>query len=58
MSRGGRGGGGVGRMNGKDLPFEIDTALEDQITAYTDGLNDDDEKTLYPVSDHTQWFLK
>ncbi|SMQ47167.1 unnamed protein product [Zymoseptoria tritici ST99CH_3D7] len=46
MSRGGRGGGAAGRM--KDLPFEVDTALEDQITAYTDGLNEDDEKILYP----------
>lgn len=44
MSRGGRGGGAVG-----SLPFEVDTALEDQIAAFREQNGEDDwSKTLYP----------
>lgn len=51
MSRGGRGGGpaGVGRMNGQALPFDVDTALEDQV-ALNSYQNDEWTNSLFPVS--------
>lgn len=50
MSRGGRGGGAVGgvRVGGKELPFEVDAALEDQIAKFAYDDDDDWTKTLYP----------
>lgn len=50
MSRGGRGGGpaGVGRMNGQALPFDVDTALEDQV-ALNAYQNDDWASSMFPV---------
>lgn len=51
MSRGGRGGGpaGIGRMGGQALPFDIDTALEDQV-ALNAYQNDDWANSMFPVS--------
>ncbi|CZT15750.1 uncharacterized protein RCC_01584 [Ramularia collo-cygni] len=49
MSRGGRGGGpaGVGRMNGQALPFDVDTALEDQV-ALNSYQTDDWANSMFP----------
>ncbi|KXT09757.1 hypothetical protein AC579_9326 [Pseudocercospora musae] len=46
MSRGG----GAGRMGGKDLPFEVDADLENQIAQYRADQVDDEDwlRTLYP----------